>query len=117
MAEVKERVAGFVGRCRSCKKGRREDIREVVTSTPERTRKAGMVYETTAHRYAYPGLGGFYSNPSKDRLRFHRVTCSCGASVNLERVQGVVNDHVCNAKCMSSTGHVCEFTLTAAAAQ
>lgn len=43
------------------------------------------------------------------------VECDCavpkfgvGFLVELERVAGVVTNHVCNAKCTSSKGHVCE---------
>jgi hypothetical protein len=36
------------------------------------------------------------------------VRCACGVTMTAKLLKGVVTDHECDARCMSSKGHVCE---------
>jgi len=102
---VTTRTATFVGRCKGCKAGARATASEAVKRTVERFRTVqGYDDERTVYRYAYDGSPHF----TKDRTVFLHRTCTCGRDVALRRVAGTVTEHVCNAKCMASTGHVCE---------
>lgn len=100
------RMKRFVGSCKKCKTGAALDVQETVTTTTGTYRTPqGFEMVRTTYRYAYNQAGyGSYS----ESLKIVSTVAGCGHKVALKRVQGVVTDHVCNAKCMSSTGPVCE---------
>lgn len=102
------RTVGFVGRCKGCKSGHRAEVKETVRRWEESRRTVGGLegFPVTRRRYSYPENGRGYESP--DAWTHVTVACGCGRQVSLKRVQGVVNDHVCNAKCMNSTGPSCE---------
>jgi hypothetical protein len=100
---TRTRTIRLVGRCKTCKTGHAVEL--VETLHPYKSRdKFG--WERTLNRYSYEidGLRGASAN----KLTHHKIAPSCGHAVTLRRIEGVVSEHVCNAKCLASTGHVCE---------
>lgn len=93
-----------MGRCKACKRGARAELTETVHRAVQTyTSVQGARLERSVYSYSYDG-----GRPSKDRTKVVRGACTCGAQVSLKRVMGVVNDHVCDARCMGATGPSCE---------
>lgn len=99
------RAKVYVGKCKTCKAGYAVELAEVATKTVSIARNVqGFECERRRFSFAYPAVKGlgFMAEP----MRFHSVIATCGHKVTLARVDGRVADHVCGAKCLTSTGHV-----------
>ena len=91
--------ANLVGRCKKCRAG--ACVRNAVQCLATYQDRNGNTHRddvAVADGAVLVGSikGGFL------------LPCECGARINVARVAGKVSHHVCNAKCMSSTGPACE---------
>lgn len=91
----------LVGRCKACKRGKciLRAVRAFATiQVPGEAneRRAWVALTETALLHESFDATGYIA------------MCSCGSRVRVRTVKGIVTNHVCNAKCMGSTGPSCE---------
>ena len=99
----------YLGSCKTCKKANRPsglraeiEVKTVRTETPTRTLSGAEGFPIVRHRY-------FVNGVRTPDVNHHYIACpSCGSSVCLSAVRGVKSEKKCGARCLSSTGPVCE---------
>lgn len=96
------RPRNYLGKCKACgaKHAAVDAVRINVAYQDAR-------HTDTRHDYAIADATRIYM--SRDGGGKFAKRCDCGKTVSLTGVRGVFKpEHVCNAKCMSSTGPACE---------
>lgn len=97
-----------IGRCRKCKTTVAVDVAEQWAVTWTSAGKGLATGRTFTHHGIAVRIGDTWRGRNA-HTRAVIVPCACGVtSIDLQRVKGTVTEHVCNAKCMASKGHVCE---------
>lgn len=94
----------LIGTCKSCKTTLSVDAH--VNRREEQTRTFPIVYRRVVVDTGR--LAGTMSSWIRTGKLYLVVPCACGARMQLDTVAGTKTDHVCNAKCTASKGHVCE---------
>lgn len=92
------KTKAFLGKCKCCKGAVRIEAPESrrVEAHLGYGRRETRVYRRLPNGAEVQGYDRFFA------------PCLCGKSVEFRMVRGIVTAHECNAKCMSSTGFVCE---------
>lgn len=93
----------YLGKCKGCRSPKRA-LCEVV-----RVYDAHLGYGRTERRTERRKPDGQIFTGD-----YFSLPCACGRNVLMQRVIGRKSDHKCGAKCINSTGHICECSCKGA---